>query len=262
MILRGFLILSLILWPGEMLAFIGTSTSFTSIQGINSLMTGSSTNPFSSSASFMQLGLGGGTAIGTSTSASFFNFSGILSSIAKTKNAAGDVSLTFTVDSNSKSLGTVTPGTLVSNTTSLFVTTNNTSGFNVSVSRLDSDATLDLTTDSAVNIPDKTAWNPGGSCVSAGNATASTTESQTLQFRIRQSGTDSSNYCGAWWGSDDTTSNALFAGFPTTDKQIINRSSSAPSEVTSIVLYNLDVPVTQITGSYTGTITFTVVANP
>lgn len=256
------LALFILIYPQGTEAFIGTSTSFTSLQGIQSIMTGSTTNPFSSSASFLQLGLGGGTAVGTSTSASFLNYAGILSAIAKTKNAGEEISLTFTVDSNTKNFGTLSPGNLVSNITSLYVTTNNSSGFTTSVYRVDSDATLDLTTNSTVNIPDKTAWVPGGGCGLAGNATASTTESQTLQFRVRQAGTDSGNYCSAWWGSDDTTPNARFAGFPTTDQDIVYRSSPAVSEVTSVLLYNLDVPNTQETGSYTGTITFTTVANP
>ena len=171
-------------------------------------------------------------------------------------------SLTFVLDGSSQVFPTLTPGTLVATTSILYVNTNNSSGFNVTVLRNNGSATLLHTTDSGVSIPDKTVWSPGGNCASAGNATASTTEPNTLEFRVRQAGTDSGNYCSAWWGMADTTATALFAGFPSSAQQIINRSSASTPTTTAVVLYNINVPQSQKTGSYSGDVTYTAVANP
>jgi hypothetical protein len=174
--------------------------------------------------------------------------------------AAG--SLTFTVDSGSKVFGIVTPAVVKKASSTLAVGTSNNSGFALSVARDDADTTMDLTTNAATNIPDKTAWVPGTPCTSAGNATASTTQPQTLQFRVNSLGTQASNYCSQWWGTDDTTTNARFAGFPASSQNIIYRPSASQPATDSVVLYNLTVPVTQPTGDYSGGITYTVVANP
>ncbi len=253
-------VMGILLLPMAADAFSATSTSFKTIQGIQSVFGSTTTNPFTTSASFMHWGAGGEAALGTSTSGTFFNSSGLIASVARSKNTS--TSLTFTVDSNTKSFGTISPAILSANTSSLDVTTDNSSGFSVSVARSDADTTLDLTTDAAVNITDKTAWDSGATCGTAGNATASTTQPETLQFRVRQADTDSSNYCSSWWGSGDTTATALFAGFPIIDEPIAYRASAALTPSTSVVLYNLTVPLTQKTGDYTGAITFTVVANP
>lgn len=171
-------------------------------------------------------------------------------------------SLTFAVDSNTVSFGTLTAGTLASQTTSLDVKTANSTGFNVTVARTDVDSTLDLDADPSIDYPDKTAWAPGVTCASAGNATASSTESQTLQFRVRETGTDVSNYCSAWWGTDDTSVNARFAGFPSSAQSIISRSTSSYPTTTAVILYNIDAPSSQAQGAYTGNITYTATVNP
>ncbi len=181
--------------------------------------------------------------------------------ICATASAAGGY-LYFVVKSPSETFPNLIPGTLVATSSILEVRTDNSSGFNITVLRQDADTTLDLNTDAAVNIPDKTAWAPGANCSTAGNASASTTEPNTLQFRTRQAGTDSVNFCSAWWGTNDTTANALFAGFPSTAQQIIYRSTSAVASTTSIVLYNLNAPSTQRTGAYSGNITYTAAVNP
>jgi hypothetical protein len=207
------------------------------------------------------LGAGGQNAVGISTSTSFTNHAGYLSGLVKSQFGE-EASLSFFVDSNTKSFGIIAPGIVAAATSSLGVTTANSSGFTISVNRSDADTTLDLDANAAVNITDKTTWNAGGNCASVGNATASTTEPQTLQFRVRQAGTDTVNYCSAWWGTDDTTANARFAGFPQTGEDIIYRPESAPVQTNSIILYNLTVPMTQVEGVYSGEIIYTAVANP
>ena len=189
--------------------------------------------------------------------------SGSASNVAHTADESGY--LYFSIDGDI-SFPSVTPGTLVATTSILTARTNNSTGFYITVERNDTDTTMDLSSDASVNISDKTAWDSGGAC---GNATASTTEPQTLQFRVRLSGTDSANYynCGGnyWWGINDTTASAKFAGFPlpsASNKTIINRSSSATATTTAIVLYNLNVSSTQQNGVYNGGITYTITTNP
>ena len=161
--------------------------------------------------------------------------------------AAG--ALTFTTDSSTEAFPSLTPGTLVATSSILSVTTGNSTGFTVSLVRASTTATMGLIGDAATIIPDKTDWMAPGATTTPGAATASTTQSQTLQFRVRLSGTDTPNYASSWWGSADTTAAALFAGIPSTTQSIINRSVSAPSGTTAYVLYNLDVPLTQKNGN-------------
>lgn len=170
--------------------------------------------------------------------------------------------LTFTTDSGTAALPALTPGSLVATSTILSITTSNSTGFSVSLVRASTTATMGLISNSAVVIPDKTDWMAPGATTTAGGSSASTTQSQTLQFRVRQGGTDTANYASVWWGSADTTASALFAGIPSTTQTIINRSISAPGGTTAYVLYNLDVPLTQINGAYSGSVTYTAVANP
>lgn len=174
-------------------------------------------------------------------------------------SAAVAASLTFTTDGSSESFPTVTPGTVSATSSILSVTTGNSTGFNITVQRGDSTGTMSL---DSTYIPDKTAWSAPAATTTVGNATASTTQPQTLQFRVRVAGTDTADYASSWWGSADTTVAALFAGFPATPQTIVNRSTSAASPTTMSVLYNLNVPVTQRNGSYSGSITYTATANP
>lgn len=171
-------------------------------------------------------------------------------------------SLTFTTDSSSENFPSLAPGAVVATTSILTVTTGNTTGFNITASRSNAAATLLLNTDSTISIPDKTNWVAPVATTTAGNATASTTEALTLQFRVRQANTDTANYASSWWGGDDTTASALFAGFPTTAQSIINRSTAAGAGTVAYVLYNLNVPATQKTGTYSGGMTYTATANP
>ncbi|KND48265.1 MAG: hypothetical protein AB197_00630 [Parcubacteria bacterium C7867-002] len=168
-------------------------------------------------------------------------------------------SLTFTTDGATQAFGTITPGVLAATSSILRVTTANATGFTITASRNDATGTL---SNGTVYIPDKTAWVPGVATTSVGNATASTTEANTLQFRVISVGTDTANYASAWWGNADTTAAALFAGFPASAQTIVNRSTSAGSGTVSRVLYNIMTPATQQEGSYSGSVTYTVTANP
>ena len=113
-----------------------------------------------------------------------------------------------------------------------------------------------------MTIPDKTDWTAPAATTTTGPTTASTTQPLTLQFRLWKAQTDAPNYASTWWGADDTSANALFAGIPSTTQAIVNRSVPASATTTMRVLYDLNVPVTQQNGAYSGGIVYSVTANP
>ncbi|HVY72771.1 MAG TPA: hypothetical protein VG984_01815 [Candidatus Paceibacterota bacterium] len=171
-------------------------------------------------------------------------------------------SLTFVIDSGTQALPNLTPGTLTSTSSILSIKTNNPTGFVTTLARSNVNNTLLLNTDSSVAIPDKTDWTAPPATTTNGSASASTTQPLTLQFRLWKAMTDSANYSTNWWGADDTTSGALFAGIPSTTQAISNRSVSAVSTTTTRVLYDLNVPNSQKNGTYSGDVVYTVTVNP
>lgn len=241
-------------------AFLATSTSFDMYQVISGVGAGSY-SAWSTSSSFSEVGDNEPITASSSGGSLILN-SGLLWDIVSVKSLSGGTTLSFTVDSATENFPTLTPGKLVATTSILSVTTNSSTGYNVTVVRNDSTGTMKL---GSTYIPDATAWVPGGNCTTAGNGAASTTGTYepTLEFRVRQAGTDSSAYCSAWWGTDDTSANARFAGIPpTTAQKIITRSTSFSGASVSYVLYNLDVPSIQKNGTYSGGITYTASTGP
>lgn len=240
-------------------AFTATSTGFTVYQVITGVGAGA-TSAWSTSTNFAEVG-DNEAITGTSTGGGFNLYSGLLWDIVGELNAASSSpSLTFTIDSNSETFPALTPGLLVATTSILSVNTTSSTGFNITVARNDSTGTLSK---SGTYISDKSPnWSPGATCGTAGNATASSTSEQSLQFRVRTAGTDASDYCSAWWGTNDTSANALFAGIPSSATKIITRTSATAGNSVSYVLYNVDVPSTQKTGIYTGSITYTASVGP
>lgn len=170
--------------------------------------------------------------------------------------------LTFVVDAGTQTLPNLTPGTLTATSSILTVKTNNPTGFVATLERSNVSGTLLLNTDTSVVIPDKTDWTAPAATTTTGPTTASTTQPLTLQFRLWKAMTDTPNYATAWWGADDTADGALFAGIPSTTQSIVNRSTPAPATTTMRILYNLNVPVTQKNGTYTGDVVYSVTANP
>jgi hypothetical protein len=170
-------------------------------------------------------------------------------------------SLTFVIDSGTQALPEITPGSLVATSTILQVKTNNSSGFLISVARVNAAATL-VHEDSSTVIPDKAEWIAPPATTTTGPATASTTEPLTLQFRLWKAFTDAANYSANWWGADDTDQGALFGGVPSTTQTIADRSTAALATTTARVLYDLNVPQSQKTGAYAGDVVYSVSANP
>jgi len=78
-------------------------------------------------------------------------------------------------------------------------------------------------------------------------------------YRLQQSGTDSNAYNSSWWGSD---ASPKYAGFSTTAATIANKGIYSASSSVVNVEYKGQVDITQVSGNYSGTITYTVVPIP
>ena len=155
-------------------------------------------------------------------------------------------------------LGALTPGTAVYNSTTCTTTTNADAGYDLKVKRDDADTTLDLTTSATTNITDKTAWDPTASS-NAGNA--ATWTGTGLAFGVYASTATKST---TWWGTGTACDDALnkYAGFPTAYATIMDHDSYSAGSTTTSVCYKVDVPGTQPSGSYDGTITYQAVSKP
>ena len=181
-------------------------------------------------------------------------------------------SLTFTSSTNN--FPNITPGTAVFATTTLATATNNAAGWNVTLygdDQATADTVMDLSTDAAVGITDQAEWIPGAATTSAGNAVRSgsfDSSGDVLAFRVMAASGSTPFRAGTWWGTTDNytdTATTLWAGISssTVQRQIGNAGSGSYSSSTHLntVLYYLDVPATQQTGTYTGGLTYTATAN-
>ncbi len=173
-------------------------------------------------------------------------------------SGAGSPTITLTLSSSTVALGSFTPGTAVTATTTASVTiSGGTNGYSLKINRTSVTSTL---ASSTITFPDYTAWNPGSGCT-AGQGNGSTAPGAVFSFRVRQTGTDSS-YCGIWWGTNDTNGTAIFAGMPTSSQTIANATSSNSGTTVTTVQYRADAPATQQATNYAGTVTFTAITNP
>lgn len=194
------------------------------------------------------------------------------SSTCNTFTTAAATSLTFVVSTDNFS--TLTPGSPVHATSTLNVNTNNTSGWNVTLYGNNVTATAKAMNDGAgTEITDLTPqWiiPATAATTTAGNAVAITNGQNVLAFRVMSaSSTNSVSFLStAWWGTSDTMFNPsqLWAGIAssTNASRIGNagNGSLSASNHLNTVQYYLNVPSTQKTGTYTGTLTYTATANP
>lgn len=152
------------------------------------------------------------------------------------------------------SLGTLTPGTPVSGSTVCTTTTNANGGYDFAVKRDDADTTMDHSTDATTNINDKTAWNRTAPNAAAYSSTG-------LAFSVFAS-TATKNT--TWWGTGLAChdANNLYAGFPSSYTNIMEHASYSSGSTTTSICYRIDVPTTQKSGSYTGSITYQVTTKP
>ena len=182
--------------------------------------------------------------------------------------SGGAASLTFVVSTNN--FPNITSGTAVFATTTLSVDTDNSTGWNVTVARNDSDTTIDLDTDATINITDQTAWVPGAATTTAGNAvriSSLDSSGDVLAMRVMTASGTQAFKSTSWWGTTDAyidSATTLWAGFNSTAKKIGDSSISCSGANCALntVLYYLDVPSTQKTGVYSGGITYTATMNP
>jgi len=162
--------------------------------------------------------------------------------------------LSVSVDSSTVNMGNLQTGTPVTGNTTITTTTNNNSGYQVQVKRDNADYTLKK---DSYYIADKTSWDP---TTNSGDGNAVVWSGTGLAFRLVQTGT-TATYNSTWWGSDDTSSNAKFAGFPSSSTQTMNHTTYSETSTVTKIGYKIDVPSSQSTGAYSGGITFSVVAN-
>ena len=167
--------------------------------------------------------------------------------------------ITLTLATSTVNLGTLSPGSPNTATTSLSVTTNGYNGWYLSVKRDDAASSLNMNGAAVPNVafPDATAWTYGSP-----NATTSALVGANLSFRVFQTGTDAPLYSAALWGADDTAPNALLAGFPTASERIAGVASYVGAAQPVVYGFRADAPGTQQSGVYSGTVTFTALTNP
>ena len=188
--------------------------------------------------------------------------------------AGGAASLTFVVTTNNFS--SLSPGSPVFATSTLNVNTNNASGWNVTLSGDNVTLTAQTMNDGGAPVTEITDLDPqwiipaAAATTTAGNAVAITNGQDALAFRVMSaSSTNGVSFLStAWWGTSDAMFNAsqLWAGLAssTNVSRIGNAGtgSLSASDHLNTVQYYLDVPVSQKTATYTGTLTYTAVANP
>lgn len=201
-----------------------------------------------------------------------FAFS-MTSSVFAAEDTAG-VNLSVTVAENMTLLcgsdvdidnGTlVVPNNPVSNTTTCTVTTNDESGYNLSVADdrgadnalYHNDPLLAATSDG--QIADKTAWDP---TASTGDGNAIAWAGTGFGFGVLSSQATKST---TWWGTGATCddANQLYAGLPDTDTNIMEHDSYSGTSTDTVICYQADVPSTQISGEYVGSVTYTATGRP
>lgn len=193
---------------------------------------------------------------------------------AETLTVTVQSTLTFSATTNN--FGNITPGTAKFATSTLAVSTNNSTGWNVILSGDDvtipgGNTACDLDSDASVGIVDQLQWVPGAATTSAGNAVrigSLTNSGDVLAFRVMTASGTTPFRAGTWWGTADSyvdSATTLWAGVSssTVSRQIGNAGagSYSSSEHLSTVLYYLDVSSTQQTGAYSCPLTYTATAN-
>lgn len=185
------------------------------------------------------------------------------------------VAQTLTFTTSTDQFGTLTPGTYKIATTTLSVTTNDTAGWNVTLSGDDvtipnGNTACDLDSDATVGITDQAQWVNGAATTSAGNAVARASldsSGQVLAFRVMSA---SSTNGGAflaptWWGATDVDGTAKFAGIAssTIARQIGNAGTGSYSSTAHLntVNYYLNTAASQAQGAYSCPITYTATGN-
>lgn len=185
------------------------------------------------------------------------------------------VAQTLTFTTSTDQFGTLTPGTYKIATTTLSVTTNDTAGWNVTLSGDDvttpgGNTACDLDSDASVGITDQAQWVPGSATTTAGNGVVRgslDSSGNVLAFRVMSaSSTNGVPFLATtWWGASDADGTAKFAGIAssTVSRQIGNAGSGSYSATahTNTVQYYLNVAASQQQGAYSCPLTYTATGN-
>lgn len=185
------------------------------------------------------------------------------------------VAQTLTFTTSTDQFGTLTPGTFKLATTTLSVTTNDTAGWNVTLSGDDvtipgGNTACDLDADATVGITDQAQWVPGAATTTAGNAVVRASldnSGNVLAFRVMSaSSTNSVAFLSTtWWGASDADGTAKFAGIAssTVSRQIGNAGTGSYSATAHLntVNYYLNVGASQQQGAYSCPLTYTATGN-
>lgn len=202
-----------------------------------------------------------------------FVFSGVTVVHAATGTASLTVTVaqTLTFSVSTDVFGTLTPGTFKYATSTLSATTNDTAGWNVSLSGDNKTSSQNNCLSGANSITDQTEWVNGAATTTAGNAVvrASLTNSgNVFAFRVMSASTTNGGtpfLSTSWWGASDADGTALFAGVAssTVQRQIGNAGSGSYSATAHLntVTYYMNVATTQAQGAYTCPLTFTATGN-
>ena len=160
--------------------------------------------------------------------------------------------ITLSCDAATVNMGNLTPGTPVTGTSVCTGTTNANGGYDLLVKRDDADTTMDKVSDATVNIVDKTVWDP---TANTNNGNAAVWSGTGLGFTVFASTATKST---VWWGTGATVTDVLnkYAGFPTAAANIMVYASYNSAGTTTSIGYKLDVPTTQRSGAYDGTVTY------
>lgn len=174
--------------------------------------------------------------------------------------------LQFSCDPASHNFANLTPGTPVQisgtpNSTTCTITTNSEDGYQLSTkfstvatnTLVHSDGTTEID-DDAVGL---SRWDPA---VSGNAVTWSDGTTKGLGFCLF-SGTDKSS---TYWGTGTTYNDALneYAAFPVSFQNIMTYGSYRSTATSAGITYKLDVPATQKSGTYSGTVTYQAIVTP
>jgi len=161
----------------------------------------------------------------------------------------GGDTTTETVD-----LGVLTAGAPVTGSTTCEVTTNAQAGYVLEVEQDGNSGatTMDNDNDDTIDIADKTAWDQTAANAAAYSGTG-------LGFGVLSSTATKND---TWWGTAAACTDAaqLYAGFPMNgagNNNIMEHSAYSATSTETVICYQLDVPATQESGVYHGTITYT-----
>ncbi|MBI5221902.1 MAG: hypothetical protein HY980_00160 [Candidatus Magasanikbacteria bacterium] len=199
-----------------------------------------------------------------------FAFGGVYYVYGAAVSLTVTVSQTLSFSVSTDQFATLVPGTYQLATTTLSVTTNDTAGWNVTLSGDNKTGSQNNCLNGGNSITDQTEWINAAATTSAGNAVVRASlanSSDVLAFRVMSaSSTNGAAFLStSWWGATDVDGTALWAGVAssTVQRKIGNAGTGSYSATAHIntVQYYVNVASSQAQGAYTCPLTFTATGN-